>query len=113
MVGEEEVVDEAALAADFQNLRNLLGPDHAVEGTKARKQVSVEVFNTMKNISNHNTDSMQKHEQKHEKCRCASLKVRQLFFSEFGILVSYRASTIIWNTCFSVYPPAVNYKNIC
>jgi hypothetical protein len=53
---------------------------------------------------------MQKHEQKHEKYRCASLKVRQLFFSEFGLLVSYRASTIIWNTCFSVYPPAVNYK---
>jgi hypothetical protein len=48
VVGGEEVVDEAALAADFQDLRNLLGPDHAVEGTKARKQVSVEVFNTMK-----------------------------------------------------------------
>lgn len=29
---------------------------------------------------------MQKHEQKHEKYRCASLKARQLFFSEFGLL---------------------------
>ena len=48
MVGEE-VVDEAALAADFQDLQNLLGPDHVVEGTKARKQLSVEVFNTRKN----------------------------------------------------------------
>jgi hypothetical protein len=42
VVGEEEVVDEVVLAADFQDLRNLLGPDHVVEGTKARKQLSVE-----------------------------------------------------------------------
>jgi hypothetical protein len=38
----EEVVNEAVLAADFQDLRNLLEPDHVVEGTKARKQLSVE-----------------------------------------------------------------------
>jgi hypothetical protein len=46
VVGEDEVIDEAALAADFQDLRNLLDLDHAVEGTKAHKQLSVEVFNT-------------------------------------------------------------------
>jgi hypothetical protein len=45
VVGEEEVVDEAALAADFQDLRNLLDPDHAVEGTKACKQLAIKSRN--------------------------------------------------------------------
>ena len=37
----EEVVNEAALAADFPNLHNLLDPDHDVEGTDARKQLAI------------------------------------------------------------------------
>ena len=56
---------------------------------KEQKHVNMYLSKSLtqwKNTSNHNTDSMQKHEQKHEKYRCASLKARQLFFSEFGLL---------------------------
>jgi hypothetical protein len=37
----EEVVNEAALAADFPNLHNLLDLDHDVEGIDARKQLAI------------------------------------------------------------------------